>query len=95
MGNVSTNIREENKMPNGGNKKEMLGEPNGTGEMGGRPFHVVRTNDMADSIEIGTPAKGGAIKVYGNSADPEDFTERIKTMAALRKKAQELTGISG
>lgn len=35
-------------------------------------------NENPDSIEIGTPAKGGAIKVYGSFDDTEAFKKRIK-----------------
>lgn len=61
--------------------------------------HAVSTthhvNDRPDSIEIGTPAKGGAIKVYGDSASPDAFRERIDEMVKLREYAQRKTGITG
>ena len=39
-----------------------------------------------DSIEIGTPAKGGACKVYGDYADRESFELKIKAALELRGK---------
>ena len=44
-------------------------------------------NDNPDSIEIGTPAKGGALKVYGSALTPEDFKKKIDNMMALREYA--------
>ena len=41
-----------------------------------------------DSLEIGTPAKGGAIKVYGNFNDPEAFKTKIHNAAVVRDFAQ-------
>ena len=43
-----------------------------------------------DSIEIGTPGKGGAIKVYGDFGSPEDFQKRITDAVRLRKVAVEM-----
>ena len=40
-----------------------------------------------DSIEIGTPSKGGAIKVYGNFSEPETFKEKIKNAKDVREYA--------
>lgn len=44
--------------------------------------------EAPDSIEIGTPAKGGAIKVYGNLNDLEGFKTKIKNAAELKRFAQ-------
>ena len=49
-------------------------------------------NDAPDSLEIGTPAKGGAIKVYGNANDLEGFKKKIDSMIELRKYAQKVIG---
>ena len=46
------------------------------------------TNENPDSIEIGTPSKGGAIKVYGNFADKEAFKKKIDAAKELREYAQ-------
>lgn len=43
-----------------------------------------------DSIEIGTPGKGGCIKVYGDCRNPEDFRRRIQAAHELRKFANDL-----
>ncbi len=41
-----------------------------------------------DSIEIGTPAKGGAVKIYGNFADEEAFKKKIDKAAEVKKYAE-------
>lgn len=41
-----------------------------------------------DSIEIGTPSKGGAIKVYGNFSHPEEFKNKIDAAKEVRDYAQ-------
>ena len=41
-----------------------------------------------DSIEIGTPSKGGAIKVYGNFADKEAFKKKIDVAKEVKEYAQ-------
>ena len=43
-----------------------------------------------DSIEIGTPGKGGAIKIYGDFGTPDDFQRRITEAVRLRKVAADL-----
>ena len=40
-----------------------------------------------DSLEIGTPSKGGAIKVYGNFGDKEIFRVKIDNALELRTHA--------
>jgi hypothetical protein len=40
-----------------------------------------------DSLEIGTPSKGGAIKVYGNFSDKEIFRAKIDNALELRTYA--------
>ena len=49
-------------------------------------------NENPDSIEIGAPSKGGAIKVYGNFNDPEAFKQKINNAASVRKHAIEQLG---
>jgi hypothetical protein len=51
---------------------------------------IIETPTYQDSIEIGTPGKGGAIKVYGDFGDPEDFEKRITEAVRLRKAAVEM-----
>jgi hypothetical protein len=43
-----------------------------------------------DSIEIGTPSKGGAIKVYGNFNDLEAFKAKIDAAKAAREYANQI-----
>ena len=45
-------------------------------------------NDNPDSLEIGTPSKGGAIKIYGNANDLEAFERKVDAMIELRRHAQ-------
>lgn len=49
-------------------------------------------NDKSDSIEIGTPAKGGSVKVYGDSMKPDEFMVRVNNMFTIRAHAQKLHG---
>ena len=46
-------------------------------------------DEFPDSIEIGTPSKGGAFKVYGNFDDKKTFEEKIINAMALRKFMQD------
>jgi hypothetical protein len=48
-----------------------------------------------DSIEIGTPGKGGALKVYGDFRDPEGFRLKIRNAVALKQYAVELLSGGG
>jgi hypothetical protein len=45
-------------------------------------------NDAPDSIEIGTPSKGGATKVYGNFSKLEEFKTKIDNAAEVKAYAQ-------
>jgi hypothetical protein len=47
-------------------------------------------NDNPDSLEIGTPAKGGVIKVYGSFSRLEEFKAKIDEAMKARKYAQSL-----
>ena len=53
---------------------------------------ILEGSPFQDSIEIGTPGKGGAIKIYGDFADPAGFEERIREAVQLRKMTVELMG---
>lgn len=44
---------------------------------------------LQDSLEVGTPAKGGSVKVYGDFKNEEEFREKIDKAIALRKYAQD------
>ena len=45
-------------------------------------------DNQKDSVEIGTPGKGGAVKVYGDFSNPEDFMHRIDNAFMVRSFAQ-------
>jgi hypothetical protein len=51
---------------------------------------IIESPTYQDSIEIGTPGKGGAIKIYGDFGDPDDFQRRISEAVRLRKVAVEM-----
>lgn len=51
---------------------------------------ILEGSPFQDSIEIGTPGKGGVIKIYGDFSSPEDFQRRITEAVRLRKMAAEL-----
>jgi len=48
----------------------------------------VHINDNPDSLEIGTPAKGGAIKIYGNFEDKAAFKKKVDAAKEVRTYAQ-------
>ena len=43
-----------------------------------------------DSLELGTPSKGGVLKVYFDSGDPIDSERRIREAFRLKEIAQYL-----
>lgn len=49
-------------------------------------------NENPDSIEIGTPAKGGGIKVYGDFSKPDEFKKKIDNAVEVRKYTQAKIG---
>ena len=51
---------------------------------------ILEGSPFQDSIEIGTPGKGGAIKIYGDFADPAGFETRIREAVRLRKMTGDL-----
>ncbi|OPX66980.1 MAG: hypothetical protein A4E36_01805 [Methanoregulaceae archaeon PtaB.Bin009] len=53
---------------------------------------ILEGSPFQDSIEIGTPGKGGAIKIYGDFADPAGFEDRIREAVRLRKMTGEFMG---
>lgn len=55
-------------------------------------YRHIHISENPDSLEIGTPGKGGAIKVYGNFSDPETFRSKIKNAYELRNHAAALLG---
>lgn len=44
-------------------------------------------NENPDSIEFGTPSKGGAVKVYGNFNNEEEFKRKIDAAKRMREYA--------
>lgn len=46
----------------------------------------IHKNDRPDSCEIGTPSKGGAVKVYFDASKPEAETKALID-AALKARA--------
>ena len=45
-------------------------------------------NDNPDSLEIGTPSKGGAVKIYGNFSDVATFKKKVDAAKEVREYAQ-------
>ena len=46
-----------------------------------------QVTENPDSIEIGTPSKGGAIKIYGNFEDKEAFKKKIDSAKEVKEYA--------
>ena len=53
---------------------------------------LLRVEAAKDSLEIGTPAKGGAIKIYTDFSDVEGTKEKIRRAVEARTFASELLG---
>ena len=53
---------------------------------------LIRIEAAKDSLEIGTPAKGGAIKIYTDFSDVEGTKEKIRRAVEARTFANELLG---
>ena len=49
-------------------------------------------HENPDSLEIGVPSKGGAIKVYGDFANPEAFKQKIENAVSVREHANKKLG---
>lgn len=45
---------------------------------------TLHRTENPDSIEIGTPSKGGSIKVYGDFFSPEAFKVKIDNAIEIR-----------
>ena len=45
-------------------------------------------HENPDSIEKGTPGKGGAIKCYGDFNNPEEFEKKLLNAERVRKFAE-------
>ena len=48
------------------------------------------THENNDSLEIGTPGKGGVIKVFGDFGDKEKFEKKLRTAMEMRDLAKTL-----
>ena len=46
-------------------------------------------NENPDSLKIGTPAKGGEIKIYGNFDDVESFKKKIDNAKLVKEYANQ------
>ncbi len=53
-------------------------------------YRHIHISEDPDSIEIGTPGKGGCIKIYGDFRDVDAFQIKIRNAYAIRKSAAEL-----
>ena len=60
-------------------------EPNGTSEK----KEIITKAENPDSLEIGTPAKGGAIKIYGDFNDKDTFQRKIDNALELKNYANQ------
>jgi len=49
-------------------------------------------SENPDSLEIGTPAKGGAVKIYHTFADAKGFKEKIDAALEVRTHARAKLG---
>ena len=56
---------------------------------------LLAQDENPDSIEISTPAKGGAIKVYGDFSKPEEFKKKVDNAIDVRSHAQARVGVPG
>lgn len=45
-------------------------------------------NENPDSLDIGTPSKGGNIKIYGDFNNMDAFQKKIENAIEVRKFAQ-------
>jgi hypothetical protein len=51
---------------------------------------VVHKQDRPDSIEIGTPGKGGALKVYFNAARLEEAVQLVENAHTLLRRTRSM-----
>ena len=54
-----------------------------------------QVDEAKDSLEISTPAKGGALKIYGSFDDPEAFQKKIENAVKVREFAQMKLNLGG
>lgn len=53
---------------------------------------ALKAETEKDSVEIGTPGKGGAVKVYGDMDDVEGFIHKLSNASVVLAKAREYLG---
>ena len=90
----------QNSAPTNGTNTEPIvattAAVNPPARMNGRPViveHETVIKNVAvrpDSIEIGTPGKGGVVKVYVDFADVADTEQRIRDAMEMRELANKL-----
>ncbi len=49
---------------------------------------LLRIEGEKDSLEIGTPGKGGCVKIYGRFDDSEGFKAKLDAAFELRRTAR-------
>jgi len=52
---------------------------------------ATQRNENLSSVEIGTPSKGGVVKVYFNPKDLDEATTILENAFIIRQRAQELS----
>lgn len=55
---------------------------------------ILEIKENSDSIEIGSPSKGGAIKIYGDFSKPEVFRDKINNAKEIRQYANAQLGMN-
>lgn len=53
-------------------------------------LHKHVTEGNTDSIEIGTPGKGGVVKIYVDFSDPATCIQKIRVAAEMKKLANDV-----
>ena len=61
-------------------------------EMANKPLDM-RTPEFTDSIELGTPSKGGALKVYFNASNLEESKMRVANAYKILEEGRKLMGV--
>lgn len=46
-----------------------------------------KSSELCDSLALGSPTKGGAIKLYGNFNNPEEFKVKVDKAIEVRQYA--------
>ena len=54
---------------------------------------TLHKTENPDSLEIGTPSKGGAIKVYGDFINPDGFKAKIDNAIEVRNYTKSKLGL--